>query len=579
MRETDLPMGTLRSDAWFARDDEVGLEHRASLRAAGAPIVPGGGRPVIALISSISELNPCNLPLRPLVEAAREGVIAAGGVPVEIPVMSLGEDLIKPTAMLYRNLLAMEVEENLRAQPIDGVVLFGNCDKTIPAELMAAASADLPAIQVAGGYRSPGQFRGTEIGAGTDLWSAWNDRRAGRLDDAGWHDLEVALSCSRGACNVMGTAMSMAILAEALGLMLPGGATLPAGDPRLHHHAYRSGRRIVRLVHEQIVPSRILTEPAFQNALLVLAAVGGSTNATVHLAAIAGRRAIRLDLDDLDRAARRTPVIADIAPIGQQHIAAFDAAGGLPAVQAVLSGLLTPDLLTVAATDDLPGPAGPAKGAIRPLTDPVTDRPAFTVLHGNLAPEGAVLKTAAADPALFRHTGPAIVFDSYTDMLDRIDDPDLGATRDSVLVLRGCGPRGGDGFPEWGMIPIPRHLAAAGVTDMLRISDARMSGTSFGTCVLHVAPDAASGGPLGLVRTGDLITIDVDRRILRAHLDDEEIDRRQARLRPPPSRHRRGWPLLYDEHVMQAPAGADFDFLVPRDSAAQTWEEPVIGRS
>ncbi|QJU55286.1 dihydroxy-acid dehydratase [Herbiconiux sp. KACC 21604] len=572
-------MRPLRSSAWFSRDDEVGLEHRAAMRSAGHPVEAGAARPVIGLMSSINGFNPCNLPLRRLVDAARAGVEAAGGTAVELPVMSLGEDLMKPTAMLYRNLLAMEVEEYIRSQPVDGVVLFGNCDKTVPAQLMAAASADVPAIQVTGGFRSPGRFRGAEVGAGTDLWAYWSERRAGQLDDEGWNGLEVALSCSQGACNVMGTAMTMGILAETLGMMLPGSSVLPSDDPRLAELATLAGRRIVDLVAQQQRPRDILTEAAFDNALLVLAACGGSTNALVHLSAIAGRRGIRLSPDRLAVASAQTPVLVDVAPIGSSHIAAFSAAGGVPALLRELAPLLRRDVVSVGeaalgATVD-----SAASQVIRSLHDPVTDVPAFAVVHGNIAPDGALIKTAAASPALLNHVGTAIVFDGYEDMLARIDDPELGATAGSVLILRNCGPRAGDGFPEWGMIPVPKHLAEAGVTDMVRLSDARMSGTSFGTCVLHIAPDAASGGPLALLRTGDVIELDAAGGRIHARVDAVQFDRRRALWTKPTSRHRRGWPRLFDEHVLQAPEGCDFDFLVPEDDAALEWQEPTVGRS
>lgn len=553
---------SLRSARWFARDDEVGLEHRAAMRAAGRAVSRAGDRPVVGIITSIGDLNPCNQPLRRLAAATIEGVRSAGGVAVEIPTLTLGEDLMKPTAMLYRNLVAMEVEEAIRGYPLDGVVLLGNCDKTIPAQLMGAASADLPTLQLSGGYRRPGRFHGQEVGAGTDLWKFWDQRRAGRLDDADWTCLETALGCSPGACNVMGTALTMAMMAEVLGIMVPGASTLAHDDPRLDELAAHTGRRIVAMVAGGITASQLLTRESFERALRVLAALGGSTNAVVHLSAIAGRRRLGLTLQDFDRAARDAPVLADVAPIGAHNIAAFDAAGGVQAVLAALDGH-TPGDGTV----------------VRWRSNPVTAQPAFAVLTGNLAPDGALLKTAAADPRLLSHTGPAMVFDSYDDMLGRIDDPDLDVDANSVLVLRGCGPRGGDGFPEWGMIPIPKKLAARGVTDMVRISDARMSGTSFGTCLLHVAPEAAVGGPLAALRTGDVVTVDVATRRLSVDLTDGELAARLATWTPPAARHLRGWPALYQQHVLQAPDGADLDFLVPSDDAAMTFVDPVVGRS
>lgn len=553
---------SLRSARWFARDDEVGLEHRAAMRAANRAVSRAGDRPVVGIITSIGDLNPCNQPLGRLAAAVREGVRAAGGIAVEIPTLTLGEDLMKPTAMLYRNLVAMEVEEAIRGYPLDGVVLLGNCDKTIPAQLMGAASADLPTLQLSGGYRRPGRFHGEEVGAGTDLWKFWDLRRAGRLDDADWTCLESALGCSPGACNVMGTALTMAMMAEVLGIMLAGASTLAHDDPRLDELATDTGGRIVAMIAENITASQVLTRESFARALRVLAALGGSTNAVVHLSAIAGRRRLGLTLQDFDQAARDAPVLADVAPVGTHNIAAFDAAGGVQAVLAALDG-------------QTPGDGS----VVRRRSDPVTAQPAFAVLTGNLAPDGALVKTAAADPRLLTHSGHAVVFDSYDDMLGRIDDPDLDVDADSVLVLRGCGPRGGDGFPEWGMIPIPKKLAARGVTDMVRISDARMSGTSFGTCILHVAPEAAVGGPLAALRTGDRVTVDIARRRLAVELTDDELAARLAAWQPPAPRHVRGWPALYQQHVMQAPHGADLDFLVPTDDAAVAFVDPVVGRS
>ncbi|WP_103340785.1 dihydroxy-acid dehydratase [Amycolatopsis sp. CA-126428] len=557
----------LRSDRWFRRDDEVGVEHRAAMHAAGRPIAGDGERPVIALLNSTSDLNPCNAPLSGLVEHVKQGVLDAGGIPVELATMSLGEDLMKPTAMLYRNLMAMEVEETLRANPIDGVVLLGNCDKTIPAQLMGAASADLPTAQLGGGYRLPGRFRGREVGAGTDLWTFWDERRAGRLGDTEWRELERALGCSPGACNVMGTALTMAMLAEVLGVMVPGAATLAVGSPRQAELARETGRRIVRQTLAGETLSTLLTREAFLRALRALAAIGGSTNAILHLTAIAGRRMIELTPDDLAAAARAVPVLADVRPIGRHTMSAFDAAGGIQAILSTMdSGVVPP-------------PAAKVPAVVRAPGSPVTELPAFAVVRGNIAPAGAVVKAAATSGRLLRHTGRAVVFRGYGDLLARIDDPELEVTTDSVLVLTGCGPRGGDGFPEWGMLPIPRKLAQRGVTDMVRISDARMSGTSFGTCVLHIAPEAAILGPLAAVRDGDLITLDALAGRLEADLTEDEITARLAHLQPSPERHRRGWPALYQRHVLQADRGADFDFLVPQDEAELAFIDPVVGRS
>ncbi len=558
----------LRSDRWFRRDDEVGLEHRAAMRAAGNPVDPGHRQPVVGILNSASEMNPCNLPLRRLSDDVRRGIEAAGGIAVELPTISLGEDLMKPTAMLYRNLMAIEVEETIRAHPLDGVVLMGNCDKTIPAQLMGAASADIPALQVSGGYRRPGRFRGQEISAGTDLWKYWDQRRSGALGSEDWRTLEQAMGCTQGACNVMGTALTMAMMAEVLGLMISGASTLPFDDPRLSAKAGESGGRIVRMVHDEIRPSALLTRAAFERAMVALAAIGGSTNAVIHLTAVAGRRMIPLSVEDFGDAATKVPVIADVAPIGAHNIADFDRAGGIQAVLRHLDG------------DPEAGDGKEAGGTVvRSRQHPVSALPALIALRGNLAPDGAVLKAAAASRRLLTHKGSAVVFDGYEDMLARIDDPDLDVNRDSVLILRGCGPRGGDGFPEWGMIPIPKKLARQGVTDMLRISDARMSGTSYGTCILHVSPEAAVGGPLAVVRDGDLVTLDCDRREIELGLSAAEIRQRTEKLSPWPSLHTRGWPALYQQHVMQACSGADLDFLVPRSIEEVAFIEPAVGRS
>jgi len=575
----------LRSQSWFDGDNDVAVENRAALHAAGLPDSRGDGqpRPVVAILISSSDLNPCNLPLRGKVDAVRRGVYEAGGVPVELPVMSLGEDLMKPTAMLYRNLLAMEVEEYIRSNPVDAVVLMGNCDKTVPGLLMGAASAGLPAVLVTGGYRRPGRVAGRPLAAGVDLWRYWEQRRAGKVDDGTWAQVEQALGCSQGACNVMGTAMTMAIIAETMGLMLAGTATLAFDDPQITDAAAEAGRRAVALATNGPTISEILTPAAFANALTVLAAVGGSTNAIVHLCALAGRRNIPLPLDAFDAAARRVPVLVDVLPGGRADIAAFDAAGGVPVLLRELADIIDFDVPTVTGTLRA-APANPDIGnsrstAIRTWAEPVAPVGSLAVVRGNIAPHGAVLKVSAATPALLNHRGPAVVFASYQDMLDKIDDPELEVSASSVLVLTGAGPRGGDGYPEWGMLPIPAKLAAQGVTDMVRISDARMSGTSYGTCVLHIAPEAAVGGPLAAVRTGDTVCLDVPHRRLNVELSQEDIDARLAHWRPPVSRHVRGWPLLYEQHVLQAPEGADFDFLRADTDEAVRFIPPVIGRS
>ncbi len=544
------------------------------MHAAGHPVDSAADKPIIGILNSVSELNPCNLPLRHLADAVRAGVETAGGIPVEMSTISLGEDLMKPTAMLYRNLMAMEVEETIRSYPLDGVVLLGNCDKTIPAQLMGAASANLPAQVVSGGYRRTGRLGGREVGAGTDLWKYWDERRAGRLGAAEWAGLEAALGCSQGACNVMGTAMTMSITAEVLGMMLPGASTLRHDDDRLVEKSAETGSRVVAMVRDRVTLDQILTPESFRRALLALAAVGGSTNAIIHLCAIAGRRMIPLRLEDFDDAARRAPVLADVVPIGRNTIAAFDAAGG---VQALLR-MAEQDAAPKTQPADLHGGVA-GRPVIRRRDDPVTPIPAFTALRGNLAPDGAIIKSAAGHADLMVHTGPAVVFHGYDDMLGRIDDPDLDVVADSVLILAGCGPRGGDGFPEWGMIPIPAKLARCGVRDMVRISDARMSGTSFGTCVLHVAPEAAVGGPLGGVEDGDLVTLDVTRRLLEVDVAPAVLIERLARRPEGRHRHQRGWPALFQEHVLQAPDGADFDFLVPKDAEQLVFVDPVVDRS
>jgi dihydroxy-acid dehydratase len=571
----------LRSDAWLRGDDEVALANRVALASSGLQVSPDGGRPVIGIANSVSDLNPCNLPLRDLAGAVRAGVREAGGVPVEFGSIPLGEDLMKPSAMLYRNLLSIEIEEIIRSYPLDGIVLLAGCDKTVPGAIMGAVSADLPMVLVTSGSRTPATFRGRRIGTGSDLWRLWDERRAGRLDDAGWRELERCLACGTGTCNTMGTASTMAILAETLGLMIPGSATIPAGYPRGRSAAAAAGRCAVEAVVAGRRPSAILTPAAFANAIRMLHAVGGSTNAIIHLAAIAGRASIPLPLDDLGRLGRGIPVLADVEPSGAGLLPDLDRAGGVPALLRELGSRLDTDAVTVtgATIAQIASAAPPASGAIRPAGVSPGNDGAFAVVRGSLAPDGAVIKTSAATPALLRHRGRALVFRGYEEMRRRVEDPALDVTPDTVLVLAGCGPVGVPGMPEWGMIPIPAKLVADGVTDMVRVTDARMSGTSFGTVFLHAAPEAAAGGPLALVADGDPVAVDVAAGSLTLDVPDAELARRRAGWSPPPSPHLRGWPALYRDHVLQAPEGCDLDFLRAPTKEHRRFVEPVVGRS
>jgi dihydroxyacid dehydratase/phosphogluconate dehydratase len=541
-----------RSEAWLGGDDEVALNHRAALRAAGFRRARGSRRPLIGIACTGSDLNRCDRGLTVLAAAVRRGVLAAGGLPLEFPVMSLSEDLMKPTAMLYRNLLAIEVEETIRSQPLDGIVALGNCDKTVPAYLMALASADIPALIVTGGYRVPARFNGERLGSGTALWRLYDARRAGLLGSAEWARLETCLGRGLGACNTMGTASTMAIMAETLGMTLPGSAVLASGDPVQLSLAEEAGRRIVGLVSDGVRPSSLLTPSGFERAITVLVAVGGSTNAIIHLCAVAGRRGLSLPLERFGLISAQVPVIADVAPIGTGLMDDLARAGGLPAVMAALAG-------------------EPVRWPL--VSSGVTSLPAFMVVRGNLAPDGAVIKAAAASPSLLRHRGPAVVFHSYEEMRARVDDPALDVSADSVLVLAGCGPAG-MAMPEWGNIPIPAKLLSQGVTDMVRITDGRMSGTGFGTVVLHVAPESAVGGALSRLRDGDVVSLDAYAGSLSVSAD---LAGREPLL--PPVHDLRGWPVLHRMHVLQAPEGCDYDFLAARTPDQLTFREPVIGRS
>jgi dihydroxy-acid dehydratase len=543
---------TLRSGRWFGGADLAGFIHRASIHAEGISRGALAGRPVIGICNSWSELVSCNLHFRALAESIKRGVLLAGGLPLEFPTISLGENLMKPTAMLYRNLMSMDVEECIRAYPLDAVVLLGGCDKTVPAQLMGAASADVPAIMVTGGPSEPAWFRGRRLGAGTDLWRYADEMRAGRMSAEEFAALEAAATPSYGTCNEMGTASTMAALVETLGMSLPGSATIPAVDAARHRVAEATGARAVELAHGGPRPSELLTAEAFDDAVTMLAALGGGTNAVLHLLALAGRVGVPLTLDRIHELAARTPLLVNVRPSGEHLVEQLHRAGGIPAVLAELAPLLHRDVPVAEVRD---------RSVVGSLDDPVGGAGAVSVLRGSLAPSGAVIKRSAASPHLLRHRGPAVVFEDVYDVAARIDDPELDVTPDSVLVLRNSGPKGGPGMPEWGQIPIPSKLLAGGVTDMVRISDARMSGTAFGTVVLHVAPESAAGGPLRAVEDGDPIELDVDAQRLELAVAAGEVARRLERLGPSPPRYRRGYGALYLDHVLQADEGCDFDFL------------------
>ncbi|MFT4280307.1 dihydroxy-acid dehydratase [Microbacterium sp.] len=569
---------TLRSDAWFSGDDEVAMSHRVALRISPAD----RGKPVIGIADTASTLNPCNLAFHRLIPILEQSIRDAGGVPARFPVMSLGEDLMKPSAMLYRNLVAMELEETVRANPLDGVVYLANCDKSVPAALMAAASTDLPSLVLLGGARSAPAFRGRPLGSGTDLWRALEDRRAGVLDDDQWTELEGMLACAgAGSCNTMGTASTMAVLTEVLGMALPGTTGLPAAGDALDRIAQDAGRRAVEMVLAGERPAQRMTQAALDNAIRTLAAIAGSTNAVIHLAALAGRLGLDASLKRMDRLWREVPLLADIEPSGTGLVFDFREAGGVPTLARAMGAAFDGSTRTAAGTQwsaERDRASAPAS-VIRDASDPVMPAPTLAAVFGSLAPTGAVIKVAAATDELLVHEGRALVLDDYAQMRARLDDPDLDVTEGDVIVLRDCGPVGAPGMPEWGMAPIPRRLAERGLRDMVRVSDARMSGTSFGTVVLHVSPESAVGGPLALVADGDPIRLDVPARRLDLIVDDAELDRRRAALVPRRRSHERGWPRLYADHVLQAPDGCDLDFLTAPTTSSRSFVEPVVGRS
>ncbi|SDY83006.1 dihydroxy-acid dehydratase [Amycolatopsis xylanica] len=554
----------LRSHRWFGGDELRNFSHRARSRQLGFNPEEHLGKPVIGILNTWSDINPCHMHLRERAEQVKRGVWQAGGFPLEFPVATLSETYQKPTPMLYRNLLAMETEEILRSYPIDGAVLMGGCDKSTPALLMGAASAGLPAIFVPAGPMLKGHWRNEILGSGTDMWKYWDDKRAGLIGDAEMSELERGLARSPGTCMTMGTASTMTSAAEVLGMTLPGAASIPAVDSAHHRMAAASGARVVEMVWENLTISQVLDKRAYSDAITTVLALGGSTNAVIHLIAMAGRSQIPLSIEDFDAIARQVPVLANVRPGGDFLMEDFYYAGGLPGLLSRLTDLLHTDRVTVTGKtlgELLAVARVHNDDVIRTRDNPVAAEGGVAVLRGNLAPSGAVIKHIAAEPHLLTHTGPAVVFDNYSDLKKRINDPGLGITEDSVLVLRGSGPLGGPGMPEYGMLPIPDHLLAKGVRDMVRISDARMSGTSYGACVLHVAPESFVGGPLALVRDGDLITLDVPARRLHLEVDDAELDARRALWEPPAPPFERGYGSLYAKHITQADEGCDFDFL------------------
>ena len=560
----------LRSAEWFGKRDRDGFIHRSWMRAEGFAPDVFDGRPVIGICNSWSELTSCNVHLRRVAESVKRGVWEAGGFPLEFPTISLGETYMRPTTMMFRNLMSMDVEECIRANPIDGVVLLSGCDKTTPAQLMGAASVDLPTIMVTGGPMLNGKYRGEDIGSGTMVWKFSEQVRAGQRSWDDFFEAEAGQSRSNGHCMTMGTASTMASMAEALGIAPTGNAAIPAVDSRRYALAQLAGRRIVEMVREDLRMSAILTRAAFENAIRVNAAIGGSTNAVVHLLAIAGRAGVPLELDDFDRLGHDLPLLVDLQPSGRFLMEDFYYAGGVPAVVRELGERINRDALTVSGktvgemTADAPCWN---RDVIREFDAPVKERAGIAVLRGSLAPNGAVIKPSAATPALLQHRGRAVVFETIEDFKARIDDPNLDVDASSVLVLKNAGPRGYPGMPETGNLPLPPKLLAQGVTDMVRVSDARMSGTAYGTVVLHTSPESAAGGPLALVRSGDPIELDVAGRRLELAVGEDELARRRAAWRPAPAAFERGYARLYTEHVLGAERGADFDFLVGRSGS------------
>ncbi len=554
----------LRSYRWLGVDDMRSFGHRSRLRGIGYDAEDWKGKPVIGIINTWSDINPCHAHLRSRAENVKRGVLQAGGFPVELPAMSLAETFVKPTTMLYRNFLAMETEELLRSHPLDGAVLMGGCDKTTPGLLMGAISMGIPAIYVPAGPMLRGNWKGQYLGSGSDVWKYWTEKRAGNINDEEWEEIEGGIARSFGTCMVMGTAATMMAIAEALGMSLPGASSIPAADANHPRMCGVAGRRIVEMVWEDLTPKKIMTPAAFDNAIKVHMAMGGSTNAIIHVVAMARRAGVPVDMEKFDQLSRQVPVLANVRPSGKYLMEDFFYAGGLRALMQNLREKLDLSCLTVTGktvAENIDSAKVYIPDVIHSLNDPVYAEGATAVLKGNLAPQGCVIKPAAADKRFLKHRGKAIAFEDYNHMMREIERDDLDVTPDHILVLKNAGPKGGPGMPEWGMLPIPKRLLGQGVRDMIRISDARMSGTSYGACILHVAPESFVGGPLAFVQTGDEIEIDVDKRSIHLHVSDEELARRKAAWTKPAPKYPRGYGALYSDHIGQADQGCDFDFL------------------
>jgi dihydroxy-acid dehydratase len=568
----------LRSARWFGPADLRSFGHRSRTMQMGYSAEEWQGRPVIAIVNTWSDINPCHTHLRQRAEDVKRGILQAGGFPVELPAISVAEAFVKPTTMLYRNMLAMETEELLRSHPIDGAVLMGGCDKTTPGLLLGATSMNIPAIFVPAGPMLRGNWQGKTLGSGSDSWKYWDELRAGKITEQDWLGVEQGIARSHGTCMTMGTASTMTAIAEAIGMVLPGGSSVPAADAGHIRLCSASGRRIVEMVWEDLTPQRIQTRQAFENAIAVAMAMGCSTNAIIHLIAMARRAGADIGLEDFERYSRRVPVIGNVRPSGTTYLMEdFFYAGGIRALMERIREHLHLDTVTVTGKtlgENIEGARVYNDDVIRPLDNPIYAEGALAVLKGNLAPDGCVIKPSACDPRFLKHAGPALVFDDYPSMKKAVDDENLDVTPDHILILRNAGPQGGPGMPEWGMLPMPKKLLKQGHRDMLRLSDARMSGTSYGACILHVAPESYIGGPLALVQTGDIIRVDVEARSITLDVPEEELARRRAAWTPPPVRYHRGYGWIYTKHIQQANEGCDFDFL--RTDFGAPVDEPAI---